>query len=181
VAFFGEGAVAQGMFHEAANLAAIWDLPVLLLCENNRYAEFTDSRTMARVPGVAERARMYGIESSEVDGNDVEAVRDAAADAVARCRGRRGPVLLEALTYRWHGHYEGDAQPYKPPDEVAEWRERDPLVLARRRIAGSASAPELELEAIDHAAAERVEAAIERARDAPLPDDKSAYEHVYVT
>jgi TPP-dependent pyruvate/acetoin dehydrogenase alpha subunit len=179
VAFFGEGAVAQGMFHEAANLAAIWDLPILLLCENNRYAEFTDSRTMSRVPGVAERARIYGIEAAEVDGNDVEAVHAASLDSIERCRAGRGPVLLEAQTYRWHGHYEGDAQPYKPAEEAAEWRERDPLEVARLRLTDTGAATDPELHAIENAAAERVEAAIDRARTAPLPDQESAYEHVY--
>ncbi|HEX4722684.1 MAG TPA: thiamine pyrophosphate-dependent dehydrogenase E1 component subunit alpha, partial [Pseudonocardiaceae bacterium] len=130
VAFFGEGAVAQGAFHEAVNLGAIWDLPVLYLCENNRYAEFTDSATMSRVPDVVTRAAAYGIHAVSVDGNDVGAVHAAAAEAVARCRAGDGPVLIEAMTYRWHGHYEGDGQPYKPAEEAEAWKARDPLVLA---------------------------------------------------
>jgi TPP-dependent pyruvate/acetoin dehydrogenase alpha subunit len=101
VAFFGEGSVNQGAFHEAANLAAIWDLPVLFVCENNLYAEFTDSSRMSRVRSVAARAAAYGIEAHEVDGNDVAVVSEAAADALARCRAGSGPVLLEAYTYRW--------------------------------------------------------------------------------
>src|SRR6201991_1762220 len=99
VAFFGEGAVNQGAFHEAVNLAAIWSLPVLLVCENNVYAEFTDSRTMARVPSFAERAAGYGIDAAVVDGNDVAAVYRLAAESAARCRSGEGPFLIEAETY----------------------------------------------------------------------------------
>src|SRR5262249_37488138 len=144
VAFLGEGAVNHGAFHEAANLAAIWDLPVLLVCENNLYSEFSDSRRMARVASVAQRAHAYGIAAQLVDGNDVEAVHSVSEEAVAACRSGDGPVLLEAQTYRWHGHYEGDAQPYKPEDEVAQWKARDPLELAARSLieSGAASAEE---------------------------------------
>src|SRR4051794_24385765 len=134
VAYFGEGAVNQGSFHESLNLAAIWDLPVVFVCENNVYAEFSDSRKMARVASVAERVKAYAVEAHVLDGNDVTAVHQAALSAVERCRDGAGPVLLEAETYRWHGHYEGDAQPYKPDDELAGWKERDPLVLAERRL-----------------------------------------------
>ena len=129
VAFFGDGAVNQGAYHESLNLAAIWSLPVVFVCENNRYAEFTDSSEMTRRESVVETAGAYRIEAVQVDGNDVEAVHSAARDAVARCRAGEGPVLLEALTYRWHGHYEGDPQVYKPSEEVAAWMARDPLVL----------------------------------------------------
>src|SRR4051794_1263087 len=134
VAFFGEGAVNQGAFHEALNLAAVWDAPVLFVCENNLYAEFSDSRRMTRVPSVAQRTAAYGVDAVVVDGNDVEQVHGVTADAAARCREGHGPVLIEAETYRWHGHYEGDAQPYKPEDESTAWRGRDPLVVHGRRL-----------------------------------------------
>jgi TPP-dependent pyruvate/acetoin dehydrogenase alpha subunit len=179
VAFFGEGAVNQGAFHEAVNLAAIWDLPVLFVCENNIYAEFTDSRRMARVSSVAERAPAYGVDASVVDGNDVEAVHRAALDAAAQCREGRGPVLLEAETYRWHGHYEGDAQPYKPEEESDAWRARDPLVVHSARLVERGEAGEDDLEAIRTEARERVEAAVERARALPAPDPEEAYAHVF--
>lgn len=180
VAYFGEGAVNQGAFHEALNLAAIWDAPALFVCENNLYAEFTDSRTMARLASVAERARGgYGVEAHVVDGNDVEAVHAIAAAAVATCRDGRGPVVLEAETYRWHGHYEGDAQPYKPEDESATWRERDPLVVHGRKLVERGEATEDELETVRDDAAKRVDAAIERARSLPAPDPEEAFQHVY--
>jgi TPP-dependent pyruvate/acetoin dehydrogenase alpha subunit len=179
VAFFGEGAVNQGSFHEALNLAAIWDLPVLFVCENNVYAEFSDSRRMTRVPRVADRAAAYAVEATVVDGNDVEAVHQAALDAAARCREGRGLVLLEAETYRWHGHYEGDAQPYKPEAESSAWRDRDPLVVQRRRLLQNGAASEDELDGIAAESRNRVQAAVARARSLPAPDLEEAFAHVF--
>jgi TPP-dependent pyruvate/acetoin dehydrogenase alpha subunit len=180
VAFFGEGAVNQGAFHEAANLAAIWDLPVLFVCENNRYAEFTDSKLMSRVLGVTARVAAYGIDAVEVDGNDDHAVSEAAIAAVARCRAGDGPALLEAHTYRWQGHYEGDAQPYKPEDEAAAWKARDPLILARQRLVTEGAASEADLDAVESSARESVETAVQRARQARVPELAEAREHVLV-
>lgn len=179
VAYFGEGAVNQGSFHEAVNLAAIWDLPVLFVCENNIYAEFTDSRTMTRVPRVAERVKAYGFEGEVVDGNDVEAVHRAALDAAGRCRSGQGPALLEADTYRWHGHYEGDAQPYKPEDESTSWREQDPLVRAARLLVERGEATEEALEEVRGRTRERVDEAVARARSADAPDLEEAFQHVF--
>jgi TPP-dependent pyruvate/acetoin dehydrogenase alpha subunit len=180
VAFLGEGAVNQGAFHEAANLAAIWDLPVLLVCENNLYSEFSDSRRMARVASVAERAAAYGITARVLDGNDVEAVHAAATVAIGACRDGAGPVLLEALTYRWHGHYEGDAQPYKPADEAAAWQARDPLEVAARAIVDSRLATADELEVLRERSTAAVGDAVARARDAPAPELEEAYANVLV-
>jgi TPP-dependent pyruvate/acetoin dehydrogenase alpha subunit len=179
VAFFGEGAVNQGVFHEALNLAAIWDLPVLFVCENNIYAEFTDSRRMTRVPGVADRTAAYGIDASVVDGNDVEAVHAAAAAAAQRCRAGDGPVLLEAETYRWHGHYEGDAQRYKPEEESAAWRDQDPLAVHARRLVERGEATREELDAIEASQRERVDASIARARSLAPPEPEEAFADVF--
>jgi TPP-dependent pyruvate/acetoin dehydrogenase alpha subunit len=179
VAFFGEGAVNQGAFHEAVNLAAIWDLPVILVCENNIYAEFSDSRTLTRVPDVVDRCSAYGIEAAKVDGNDVDAVYRMTADFARRCREGEGPFLIEAETYRWHGHYEGDAQPYKPEDEAADWRERDPLEVSGARLRSDGGASEEELAAIRDEALAEVEAAIERARSLPAPAPEEAFADVY--
>jgi TPP-dependent pyruvate/acetoin dehydrogenase alpha subunit len=180
VAFFGEGSVNQGAFHEAANLAAIWDLPVLFVCENNLYAEFTDSSRMTRVPSAAARAAAYGIEAEEVDGNDVAAMSEAAAGAIERCRAGAGPVLLEAHTYRWQGHYEGDAQPYKPAPEVERWKARDPLVLERERLLRSAETTGDALDAAVGTAEETVRRAVEEARAADDPALEEAYADVLV-
>jgi TPP-dependent pyruvate/acetoin dehydrogenase alpha subunit len=179
VAFFGEGAVNQGAFHEAANLAAIWNLPTVFVCENNVYAEFSDSRTLTRIPSVAARAASYGIEAAVVDGNDVDAVYRLTLDAAARCRDGRGPYLIEAETYRWHGHYEGDAQPYKPEEESAAWRERDPLEVSAARLTERGEADATELERIRGEAGARVDSAIERARELPVPDPEEAYADVF--
>jgi TPP-dependent pyruvate/acetoin dehydrogenase alpha subunit len=179
VAYFGEGAANQGAFHEAVNLAAIWNLPALLVCENNVYAEFSDSRTMARIPSVAQRAAGYGIDAEVVDGNDAVAVQTLTAEAAARCRNGRGPFLIEAETYRWHGHYEGDAQPYKPDEEAASWRERDPLEVSGARLLANGEGDSEALERIRDEAAARVEAAIERARELPPPNPSEAYADVF--
>jgi TPP-dependent pyruvate/acetoin dehydrogenase alpha subunit len=179
VAFFGEGAVNQGAFHEAVNLAAIWSLPVLLVCENNIYAEFSDSRTLTRVPSVVERCAAYGVDAAAVDGNDVAAVYALAGEAAARCRAGEGPFLIEAETYRWHGHYEGDPQPYKPEGEDASWRERDPLEVSGKRLTEGGGASAEELARLREEAAARVQAAIERARALPAPDPEEAYADVF--
>jgi TPP-dependent pyruvate/acetoin dehydrogenase alpha subunit len=179
VAFFGEGAVNQGAFHESLNLAAIWDLPVLFVCENNLYAEFTESRRMTRVARVVDRVAAYGVEASLVDGNDVEAVHAAALDAVERCRAGSGPAFLEAETYRWHGHYEGDAQPYKPEEESASWREQDPLVVQGRRLVEAGAATDEALEATRTDARERVDAAVSRARALSAPEPEEAFADVF--
>jgi TPP-dependent pyruvate/acetoin dehydrogenase alpha subunit len=179
ITFFGEGAVNQGAFHESINLAAIWDLPVVFLCENNVYAEFSDSRSMTRVPSVAERCRAYGVEAERVDGNDVEAVFASVSDAVERCRAGRGPALVEAETYRWHGHYEGDAQPYKPDDEASGWRARDPLSIASARLVAAGLETEEGLAGVQAEMDAVVEAAVEAARAADPPALHEAYEHVY--
>ncbi|HEX4731383.1 MAG TPA: thiamine pyrophosphate-dependent dehydrogenase E1 component subunit alpha [Solirubrobacterales bacterium] len=179
VAFFGEGAVNQGAFHEAVNLAAIWDLPVLLVCENNLYAEFSDSRTLTRVPSVVDRCAAYGIEAESVDGNDVAAVYRLTQRAAERCRAGDGPFLIEAETYRWHGHYEGDSQPYKPDDEATSWRERDPLEVSTARLTAGGEASAEELQALREDALARVDAAIDRARSLPSPDLEEAYADVF--
>ncbi|MDM3973574.1 dehydrogenase E1 component subunit alpha/beta [Mycobacterium marseillense] len=166
VVFFGDGAIAQGTFHESLNLAALWRLPVLFLCENNQYAEFSPTQTQHPVP-VVQRAAAYGIEAASVDGNDVFAVADIAVRFVERMRGGHGPFLLEAVTYRRRGHFEGDATKYRPGGELADWATRDPL---------SRLATYLDEQGL-HADRTRVEAAVAAelrtaevdAREAPYP------------
>jgi TPP-dependent pyruvate/acetoin dehydrogenase alpha subunit len=179
VAFFGEGAVNQGTFHESVNLAAVWDLPVLFVCENNRYAEFTDSRTMSRREGVAAVGPAYGVHGTLVDGNDVEAVLDATQEAVDACRRGEGPRLLEAETYRWQGHYEGDPQAYKPTEEADAWRARDPLLITRARIASEDLASHDELDTVLRDAEARVASAEVHARSSPFPELKEILTDVY--
>ncbi len=132
VCFFGDGASNRGPFHEALNMASIWKLPILFVCENNCYASTTKTSYACSVIDIAARAKGYGIPGVSVDGNDVLAVRSAATEAVARARKGEGPTLLENKTYRRRGHFEGDPQRYRDPAEVAEWeRKNDPIVRFR--------------------------------------------------
>ncbi|WOX13679.1 dehydrogenase E1 component subunit alpha/beta [Streptomyces sp. N50] len=171
VAFFGDGAVAQGMFHEAVNLAAVWDLPVVFLCENNHYSEFSPEAEQHRAP-LSARAAGYGIEYQHVDGNDVLAVAQTMTGIVARLRAGGGPVLLEAETYRWHGHYEGDPERYRPAEEVAAAKERDPLLIARRQLDKAAA------DAVDEEVDKEIEAAIDWARSLPEPAPETLHDYV---
>jgi TPP-dependent pyruvate/acetoin dehydrogenase alpha subunit len=131
VAFFGEGAVAEGIFHESLNLAGLWRLPVIFVCENNQYAEMSHISQHLATTSVAEYAKPHGIPATTIDGNDALVVRSVAESAVARARERGGPSLIECMTYRLHGHFEGDQQSYRMRDEVQAWRQRDPLLLLR--------------------------------------------------
>lgn len=171
VAFFGDGAVAQGMFHEAVNLAAVWDLPVVFLCENNHYSEFSPEAEQHRAP-LSARAAGYGIEYQHVDGNDVLAVAHTMTGIVARLRAGAGPVLLEAETYRWHGHYEGDPERYRPAEEVAAAKERDPLLVARRQLDAAAA------DAVDEEIDKEIEAAVDWARSLPEPAPETLHDYV---
>jgi acetoin:2,6-dichlorophenolindophenol oxidoreductase subunit alpha len=178
VAFFGEGAVAEGVFHESLNLAALWKLPVVFVCENNGYAELSPISVHLSTENVADFATPYGIAGEQVDGNDVLAVRAAAERAVTRARAGDGPTLLECKTYRWHGHFEGDPQRYRDKAEVESWRERDPLV---RLTAAVAADPVLsaELERITEQAQELVNTAVQQAQSAPHPEPSAVLADVY--
>jgi TPP-dependent pyruvate/acetoin dehydrogenase alpha subunit len=134
VAAFGDGATNQGAFHEAANLASIWDLPVILVCENNLYSEMSAIRDMTRVDDLAVRATSYGMPGETVDGMSVSAVYDAVSRAADRARSGHGPTFLEMKTYRYCGHMPGDSEIYRSADEVTEWRARDPLEACRRDL-----------------------------------------------
>jgi 2-oxoisovalerate dehydrogenase E1 component len=133
VAFFGDGAAAQGAFHEALNLAAVWALPAVFFCEDNGYAEFSPAETQ-HAATLAQRAAGYGIAFVDVDGNDVAATAAVMDDVVLATRAGRGPTVVRAITYRWHGHYEGDPQRYRTPEELREWEARDPLLVHEARL-----------------------------------------------
>ncbi len=177
VSFFGDGAVAQGAFHEAANLAALWRLPIVFFCENNGYAEFSPIADQHPVP-MAARAAGYGLDYVPVDGNDVEAVAAVMTDAVRRIRAGGGPVFVEAATYRWHGHYEGDPEKYRQADELAEWQQRDPLVITRARLLGRGVGQDV-LDEVEAQVRARIDAAVDAARQAPPPDMSVLRSSVY--
>lgn len=167
VAFFGDGAVAQGAFHEAVNLAALWQLPIVFFCENNQYAEFSSAASQHPV-SLQQRAAGYGLGYRHVFGNDVQAVAELMHEVVDAVRGGTGPVLVEAETYRWHGHYEGDPERYRSPEEVQEWKARDPLLVTRGQLVELGVGGE-HLDAVDRAVAEEVEEALRAAAAAPEP------------
>jgi acetoin:2,6-dichlorophenolindophenol oxidoreductase subunit alpha len=167
--FFGDGAVAEGAFHEGINLAAIWDLPVLFVCENNLYGASTRVDLVMKNPRIADRAAAYGIKGEQVDGNDVLAVYEAARSASADCRAGRGPVLLELLTYRRTGHSRRDACHYQPSDERAYWLANDPIERLARRLIESGLAQQTDLERIRNQIKLDFQSSIETARRQPLP------------
>jgi pyruvate dehydrogenase E1 component alpha subunit len=179
VAFFGDGATNIGAFHEALNLAAVWSLPVLFICENNLYMEYTPIGQVTAVPSpAADRAPAYGLPAVTVDGNDVVAVAEVVARAADLARSGGGPALIEALTYRHFGHSRTDPAKYRPAEEVAEWLARDPLELARQRLAAAGVAAADVTAAADRAAAV-VSAAIAEAKAAPPPDPGEAFTDVW--
>lgn len=179
VAFFGDGATNIGAFHEALNLAAVWKLPVLFVCENNLYMEYTPIADVTAVPRpAADRAPAYGIEGEVVDGNDVVAVQEAVARLAARARAGDGPALLEAQTYRHFGHSRADPATYRPAEEVERWLKHDPLDLARGRLV-EMGVSEAVLGEADERATTVVQQAVEAAKAAPPPDPDQALTDVW--
>jgi pyruvate dehydrogenase E1 component alpha subunit len=173
VVFFGDGAVQAGHFAESVNLAALWGLPVVLVCENNGFAEFTPRSAHTPVERVSDAVAPYGIARETVDGNDVLAVRDAFAAFLAAARDGDGPMLLECLTHRLRGHYEGDPAGYR--EAIADWQEKDPIIRLQRHV------DDEEAEAIEMAAREEVEEAVRIARDSPYPAPAVAEELTYAS
>ncbi|MFD8236316.1 thiamine pyrophosphate-dependent dehydrogenase E1 component subunit alpha [Streptomyces sp. NPDC059696] len=179
VAFFGDGATNIGAFHESLNLAAVWKLPVLFVCENNLYMEYTPIADVTAVPRpAADRAPAHGIPGEVVDGNDVVAVEEAVGRLARRARAGDGPAVLEAETYRHFGHSRTDPAAYRPAEEVERWLKHDPLDLARGRLA-ELGVGEERLAECDERARAVVERAVEAAKAAPPPDPGEALTDVW--
>jgi TPP-dependent pyruvate/acetoin dehydrogenase alpha subunit len=178
VAFFGDGATGAGVFHETLNLAALWQLPVLLVCENNGYAEFTSREEHSNVTQVSSFAAPYSIAAKTIDGNDLPTVYAAAGEAIALLRAGQGPYLLECMTFRLAGHYVGDAQQYRSKEELAANRDKCPIERLRRHLIERGVAPD-ELDTIGDTARQEVQQAADRARAAPRPDAATVLEDVY--
>jgi TPP-dependent pyruvate/acetoin dehydrogenase alpha subunit len=179
VAFFGDGATNIGAFHETLNMAAVWKLPVLFVCENNLYMEYTPISAVTTVANpAADRAVAYGLPSELIDGNDVIMVHDTMKLAVDRARAGEGPTVIEALTYRHYGHSRADPAKYRPEDEVKLWMQRDPLLVAREKLT-SLGVDAAEIDEADARAGEVVKAAVQEAKDAPYPDPASALTDVW--
>ena len=179
VSFFGDGASNQGIFHEAANLAAVLDAAVVFVCENNEWAISTPVRAATRIENIADRASAYGFPGVVADGNDVLAMRAAAAEAVERARGGAGPTLIEAKSYRVTPHSAATKTDLRPPDELDHWKRRDPILALSRRLADEFGATEERLAELEERARQDVEEAVEFALASPRPEPAEAIEDVY--
>ncbi len=179
VCYFGDGATNIGAFHEALNMAAIWDLPVVFVCQNNGYGEYTPRRESQKIELISSRAAAYGMPGVTVDGNDPDATYEVAAEAIGRARSGGGPTLVEATTYRFMGHLFGDQMPYMPPEELAAAKAADPVPRFRARLVSDGTATEAELDAIDAEIGTSVDEAVRAALDAPLPDAAELFTDVY--
>ena len=178
VVFFGDGATGAGVFHETLNLAALWKLPVLLVCENNGYAEFTSREEHSNVTHVSSFAAPYSIATKTIDGNDLPTVYASAGEAIGLLRGGHGPYLLECMTFRLAGHYVGDAQQYRSKEELAAIRDKCPIERLKRHLIERGVAAE-ELDAIGEHARHEVQQAADLARAGPRPDASSVLDDVY--
>lgn len=178
VAFFGDGATGAGVFHETVNLAALWKLPVLFVCENNGYAEFTAREEHSTVRHVSAFAAPYGMPAKTIDGNDLLVVHAEAGKAIAKLRQGEGPYLLECMTYRMAGHFVGDAQHYRTKEELAAMKEKCPIERLKRHLISQGIA-ESELDSIGEQARQEVLEAVQRARAAPRPDPATVLEYIY--
>jgi pyruvate dehydrogenase E1 component alpha subunit len=169
VVFFGDGAGQAGPFHESLNIASLWQLPVIFVCENNGYAEFTPLSAHTKIERLAQHAKTYKIPASTLDGNDLIAVRGAMRKAIALCRNDRGPVFVECLTHRMRGHYEGDPAKYRELSQLAEWKKKDPIARFARVLKSRKAITDKELEAMESEARARAEQAAEFSLSSPWP------------
>ncbi|MDI3528883.1 MAG: acetoin:2,6-dichlorophenolindophenol oxidoreductase subunit alpha [Thermoanaerobacter sp.] len=179
VCFFGDGASNQSTFHEALNIASIWKLPVVFVCENNLYGISMRQDKHQAIEDVADRAIGYGIPGVTVDGNDVLAVYEVAKEAINRARSGAGPTLVECKTYRYRGHFEGDPTIYRSKEEVEEWLAKDPILRLSKHILDNDVATEKELKDIEARIVEEVEEAVRFAEESPYPKEEAAVEDVY--
>ena len=179
VCFFGDGASNQGTFHEAINIASAFDLPCVYVCENNLYAVGTRQADVRKVEDIADRGVGYAIPGLAIDGNDVVAVYEACKEAVDRARSGMGPTLIECKTYRWRTHFEGEPDTYRPPEEVEAWVKREPIAPYRKLLIEQEILAEAEADEIDANVLKELDAAVEFARQSPLPEPESALEDLW--
>jgi pyruvate dehydrogenase E1 component alpha subunit len=179
VVFFGDGAVQAGHFHESVNLAALWELSLVFVCENNGFAEFTPRSAHTVVERVSDVVAPYGFERRTVDGGDVRGVYEAFGDFLAAARQARGPMLLECLTHRRRGHYEGDQQSYRDPAAEAEWERLDPIARLRDQARQKGWLDDHAIAELEQAARAEVDVAVEFARASPFPEPEPARRLVY--
>ena len=178
--FFGDGAARQGMLHEVFNLAMLWKLPVVFICENNNYAMGTSIERTSNVIDIYKLADAYEMPADKIDGMTAEAVHEGVARAVNRARQGEGPTLLEMKTYRYKGHSVSDPQKYRTKDEVEEYKNQDPITKVTKTILDNAFATEADLKAIDDKITLIVDASVKFAEESPWPDDSEVYKDVYI-
>ncbi|MBC7263514.1 MAG: pyruvate dehydrogenase (acetyl-transferring) E1 component subunit alpha [Chloroflexi bacterium] len=179
ICFFGDGAANLGIFHEGLNLAAIWQLPVVFVCENNQYGMSMPVQKSMPVKDVAERAASYAMPGVVVDGNDVLQVYEAVSEAVQRAREGKGPSLIECKTYRWKGHSKSDQERYRTREEVEAWKKKDPIARFQKWLLEKGIATEEEIEAISARARQIIEDAVAFAETSPEPSPDTIMEGVY--
>ena len=183
VPFFGDGASNEGAFHESVNLAAIWKLPVVFLCENNQYAVTSSFKEMVAVDNISDRAAAYNIPGVLVDGQDVVAMYEVVTEAVARARAGQGPSLIEGLTYRYYDHSLGlnriVRDPYREDEEVEHWKQRDPITIHRELLLAQSIATQAELDEMEAEILAQIDEATEFARESPYPDPSALFEDMF--
>ncbi len=183
VPFFGDGASNEGAFHESLNLAAVWKLPVVFLCENNQYAVTSSFKEMVASENISDRAAAYNIPGVLVDGQDVIAMYEAVTEAVARARSGQGPSLIEGRTYRYYDHSLGlnriVRDLYRQDEEVDEWRKRDPIDIHKEVLLSQGIATQAEIDEIEQQTMDQIDAAVEFARQSPYPEASALFEDMY--
>lgn len=177
--FFGDGATNLGEFHEALNLASVWDLPVVFICDNNQYGMSMPRKKAMKIENIATRAGSYGIPGQTVDGNDVLAVYAAVSEAVARARSGQGPSLVDNVTYRWRGHSKSDRNVYRTADEIEEWKRKCPIAHFRQVLLANGLMTQDEIDAIDRHARDTIDRAAEAALALPEPSADNLENEVY--
>ncbi len=177
--FFSDGASNRGTFHEGINMASIWKLPVVFLCENNMYGISMPQKRGMAIEDIADRASAYGIPGVVVDGNDVIAVYEAVKEAVKRARSGGGPTLIEAKTARWRGHFEGDPQIYRTPEEIEEWKKKCPIKRFEEKLLKMGVLNEEKIKEIEDMIAKEIDEAVKFAEESPYPEPEEALEDVY--
>lgn len=177
--FFGDGASNQGTFHESLNIAGIWKLPVVFLCENNQYAVGSRFENTSASKTVADRAAAYDMPGERVDGTDVLAVKEAVGRAVERARQGEGPSLIECVAYRWTGHHAGDPANYRPAEEVAEWKKKDPITLYEQHLIGQCGVTQEEVDTLHHAVDLELEEVVAFAKASPEPSADCLMSNVF--
>lgn len=179
IAFFGDGAANIGRFHEGINLASVWSLPVVFICENNLWAVSVPTSVSTNIANIADRAIGYGIPGITVDGMDVMAVYEAVGEAVARARSGKGPTLIEAKTYRFRGHFEGDSGTYRPKEEIEQWLKRDPIKNFKQKLLEMKVLTAKQADEIDKEALAEMDEAVKFALESPFPEPEETLENVY--